>query len=106
MGTLIYGANGRSIEFDDRDLAHLQFVITGKLRRSENFLLTCHGSDDALHVLWLSPAVLLEFVYSCSVYPPLNRRWLEQLTVAANQSGVLRPAPEPVGTSERALEFA
>ncbi|NEN05430.1 hypothetical protein G3T36_06055 [Diaminobutyricibacter tongyongensis] len=106
MGTLIYGANGRSIEFDDRDLAHLQFVIAGKLRRSENFLLTFRGQDDVLHVLWLSPAVALEFIYSCPVYPSLNRKWLEQLTISANQSGVLLLAPEPVGAAERALEFA
>ncbi|WP_456302343.1 DUF7882 family protein, partial [Streptomyces bacillaris] len=38
MGALIY--DGQSFEFDDRALAHLQAVITMKLRRREPFLLT------------------------------------------------------------------
>ena len=34
MGKLYYGAARYEVEFEDRVLAHLQLVMTGKLRRS------------------------------------------------------------------------
>ncbi|MFD3444536.1 hypothetical protein ACFDTO_08055 [Microbacteriaceae bacterium 4G12] len=40
MGTLFYGASRLEVTFDDRVLAHLQIVMTSKLRRHESFMLS------------------------------------------------------------------
>ncbi len=59
MGTLHYGfERGYAIEIDDRTLAHLQFVIVAKLRRSEGFAFIWNKPTDAgsgRAVLWLAP---------------------------------------------------
>ena len=45
MGTLRYEME--EFSFDDRVLAHVQIVISTKLRRGENFFLTCgDGTPD------------------------------------------------------------
>jgi len=95
MGTLIYGGGSTRVELSDRELAHLQFVITAKLRRCEGFLLSVQDADGTLHALWLSASLPLEFAYSTPVLPLLNREWLEALTVSASQAGGLRLLPEP-----------
>ncbi|WP_374008405.1 hypothetical protein [Leifsonia sp. LS-T14] len=107
MGTLIYAGGSTRVELSDRELAHLQFVITGKLRRREGFLLSVHDSDGTLHVVWLSASLPLDFAYSSPVLPPLNREWLEVLTVCAGHAGGLRLLPEPAeGAKDDALATA
>lgn len=93
MGLLVYNG-GTAIEIPDRTLAHLQAVFIDKLRRLENFSF-CWDDGPRRYVLWLGPAVPLEFVYAGNRAPSLNRRWLEQLAVAAGASGGLVVMPEP-----------
>ena len=93
MGTLIY--NGRtSIPLDDRTLAHLQVVVISKLRRRESFAFTA-TVDGRQVVAWMGPSVALEFVYSGSRHPILNRDWLELLAQAAASTEGLFIVPEP-----------
>jgi len=97
MGKLYYGAARFEIEFDDRVLAHLQLVMTGKLRRSEGFLLSWgtpaeRGSGRSM--VWIHPATDLHFQFAGSGRPAVNRDWLERLAVLANTATGLYVTPE------------
>ncbi len=81
MGSLIYGAAVEH-EFDDRVLAHLKIAIVTKLRLQESFLLnwvipTDQGSGRMS--IWISPSIPLEFRFSGSRPPELNKVWLDAL---------------------------
>lgn len=89
MGTLIYdGADG--FTFDDRVLAHLQAVIQTKLRRREGFLLVwtdrTAGADGTLRSIWADPSISMQFVFTRSTLPDLNREWLTLLSERANSN--------------------
>ncbi len=101
MGQLLYGSPSVVIELDDRVLAHLQVVITAKLRREEKFTLSWvdDTSDWARSAIWLHPAIALQFRFTDAVEPQLNREWMEALMVSANTASGLRVVPEPKGES-------
>jgi hypothetical protein len=92
MGTLIYGAH-QKLEFDDRLLAHLQIVISTKLRRREGFYLSwreSHDSGSGRVSIWLDASIPLMFRYTKSAMVTINREWLEELTLSSNTaSGLL-----------------
>lgn len=85
-------------DFDDRLLAHLQRVISVKLRRGEPFLLSWR-EDPSTGVgrtsVWINPHSALSFKYFGSRQPSINPRWLEALAYAANQQTGLYAVPEP-----------
>ena len=88
MGHLIYGS-GAEYEIDDRTLSHLKIAILSKLRLQESFLLnwTIDASRGSGRVsLWLSPAVPLQFRFSESRPPELNRVWLEALARSSHST--------------------
>jgi hypothetical protein len=98
MGKFIYGAPSITVEFDDRVLAHIKVVIVSKLRRNESFTFSWEipssmGSGSSS--VWLHPAIPLQFQFSGSREPALNRRWLDELNSSANTPGGLRVMPEP-----------
>jgi hypothetical protein len=98
MGLLIYGAGPSEIEIEDRTLAHLQLVITAKLRRNEQFMLTWTNPPErgsGRSAVWISPHVPVHFKYLGSRTPAINRAWLDVLMEAANDPGGLMPIPEP-----------
>lgn len=77
MGQLIYGP-GTVYEMDDRTLAHVKVAVVTKLRRQETFLLSWshpveHGSGRVS--LWISVMVPLQFQFSGSRPPVINRAW-------------------------------
>lgn len=97
MGTLIYGAPGIEIAFDDRTLAHLQVVITAKVRRGESFVfswVTPVESGSGRNSIWLDPAIPLYFRYGGSRLPALNREWIDTLAASSNTAGGLVLTPE------------
>jgi hypothetical protein len=99
MGSLVYGAQAAETAVDDRTLAHLQVVITAKLRRNETFILTLEGGGDlGRRVLWIAPAIPLMFWYDGSGPPALNKHWLEDMIVHANTMAGLIVSPEPSHT--------
>jgi hypothetical protein len=86
MGILYYGASRLKVEFDDRFLAHLQIVVTSKLRRGESF--TINWRDDqkvgnGRSSVWVSPSTDLHFKFSGARVPEINRAWIEALTASA-----------------------
>jgi hypothetical protein len=90
VGTLHYGSE--EFSFEDQLLAHLQVVITLKLRRGEPFFLSwatdiLHGSGR--HAVWLSTPTPIHIEYSGNRAPGINRDWIESLVVAANSSSGL-----------------
>ncbi|KQV04987.1 DUF7882 family protein [Leifsonia sp. Root112D2] len=88
MGYLIYGA-GAEYEIDDRVLAHLKIAVVAKLRLQESFLLnwSLSPSDGSGRVsLWLSPSIPLQFRFSGSKPPELNRLWLQALAHSSHGS--------------------
>ena len=97
MGTLHYG-EGQSAEFDDRVLAHLQIVIGAKLRRGESFYFTWieeHRTGDVRTSLWVNATTPLVYRYQGSRLPTINRRWIDELALAANTMSGLRIVTEP-----------
>ena len=102
VGTLHYGHAGLQTSIDDRSLAHLQAVISAKLRRHEGFIFTCE--TEAVHgaprrAFWISAEVPLVFEYAGDEQTPLNREWLEILSRSASSSNGLRLIAEPVAGS-------
>ena len=103
MGTLLYGNSGMEIAFDDRALAHLQIVITAKLRRREGFVFSwtsAPGAGSGRSAIWLDPSSTLFFRYFGSRPPAINREWIEVLAASSNNPGGLVFTAEPESSSE------
>ena len=101
MGSLFYGSPGTEIAFDDRALAHLQIVITAKLRRRESFVFSWTNSvkdGGGRGALWLDPSSALYFHYSGSRPPAINREWLNALAMSSNTPAGLLFTDEPDAT--------
>ncbi len=107
MGKLIY-ENQVRVDFDDRVLAHLQTVITAKLRRSESFTLMWKDDvsvGDGRTIVWLHPQCSLVYKFYGSRLPALNRAWLEALTYTANMPAGLYVVPEPAHPGDQPPPF-
>ena len=101
MGTLHYGASRTSIRVDDRALAHLQTVITTKLRRNEGLLLHWdrpveNGSGRG--AFWIHPQCDLIYEYDGGREASLDAIELDRLMVEASGTKGLR-----IRAQERAL---
>jgi len=97
MGKFSY-QTGTRVDFEDRVLAHLQVVISNKLRRGESFVFTWRDDasiGDGRTSVWLNPSVAMSFKYYGSRAPSLNRAWIEALAVTANSPNGLYVIPEP-----------
>ena len=82
MGYLIYGS-GAEYEIDDRVLAHLKIAIVAKLRLQESFLVNWSVPAEAGSgrvSLWVAPGVPLQFRFSGSKPPELNRVWIDAMS--------------------------
>jgi len=95
---LLYGDSGRQIEFDDRVLAHLQIVISTKLRRHESFFFS--WKDDPVvgngrSSIWLAPSIPLFFKFATASRHIINREWIDELTTSANNTQGLYLSNEP-----------
>ena len=79
MGRFSYDGNVKA-DFDDRVLAHLQVVISQKLRRGETFTFTWRNDTslgDGRTAIWLHPHASIVYSYHGSRQPALNRAWLD-----------------------------
>ena len=88
MGKLVYG-DDYEIEFDDRELAHLQIAIGLKLRRKEGFFFSwtedvSRGSGRT--AIWIDPGISLIFRYNGGRPPLINREWLDALTRSSSSA--------------------
>jgi hypothetical protein len=97
VGKFIYGTNGYELELDDRTLAHLKVAMFSKLRRNEAFSFSWQVDPEAgsgRHSVWISPASTIHFQFFGSRRPALNRRWIKEMVMAAN-NGDLQLMTEP-----------
>lgn len=97
MGKFTY-ATGVKVDFEDRVLAHLQVVISNKLRRGESFVFTWRDDaslGDGRTSVWLNANLAMSFKYFGSRAPALNRTWIEALAITANSPTGLYVVPEP-----------
>ena len=97
MGYLSYGDMAR-VRLDDRLLAHLQLVITTKLRRGESFTFTWRKSPadgGGRSSIWLHPSLPIVFDFEGSRAPSINRHWMELLMDSAESTTGLEAVAEP-----------
>lgn len=94
VGVLSYA--GSEHHFDDRLLAHLQVVITTKLRRRETFALNWQPVEGAgREAIWVDNGLPIRFRYDNAAIAPLNREWLEALMDGTHRPNGLLVMPEP-----------
>lgn len=110
MGKFLFEQQLR-VDFDDRVLAHLQIVITTKLRRAESFTFSWRDDasiGDGRTSIWIHPASVMVFKFSGSRPPRVNRAWLEALSFTANgpQGLYVVPEPAPVGPEKDSVDEA
>jgi hypothetical protein len=100
LGTLHYGASRTSIRIDDRALAHLQVVITTKLRRNEGFMIQWDRpkeSGSGRGGFWIHPNCDLTYEFDGSREAALDHEELDRMMVAASANGGLRITAEMRG---------
>lgn len=98
MGKFIYGVPPAAVDLDDRLLAHLRVAIMTKLRRGEPFMFELNVSPSegsGRRSFWVHPAVPMQFHFSGSREPRINRAWVEALYAEASSNVGLRVIPEP-----------
>lgn len=98
MAKLLYGESGLEIEFDDRVLAHIHIVISAKLRRQEGFFFSWKDDPtvgNGRSSIWIEKSIPLYFVFSTPTQHVINKEWLNQLSVSANQTQGLYLSDEP-----------
>ena len=107
MGKFTY-ENSIKVDFEDRTLAHLQIVITNKLKHGEPFHFTWKDDasiGDGRTVVWINPHSSLVFKFYGSRRPSINPAWVNALAFTANSPNGLYIVPEPplpVATPEHA----
>lgn len=88
MGHLLYGS-ASEYEFDDRILAHLKVVIVSRLSRQESFLLswaTEPRAGSGRMSVWIAPSIPLQFRFSGSRPPALNKTWIDVMSRLSHTS--------------------
>ncbi|KQO95783.1 DUF7882 family protein [Leifsonia sp. Leaf264] len=106
MGELIYGA-GTSYEMDDRTLAHIKVATGLRLRRQESFYVSWaipSNQGSGRISIWASPSIPLQFHFSGSRPPELNRQWLQALDASAFSEGGMLVMRESDAASYLQLE--
>jgi hypothetical protein len=84
VGRLVYGTT--VYELEDRLLAHLQIVVSTKLRRGENFFVSWRNktaSGSGRQSVWIDNGIHLAFEYDGAGIPKVNREWVEVLGSSA-----------------------
>jgi hypothetical protein len=92
LGKLLYSSAAIEVGFEDRALAHIQLVISAKLRRGEKFFFSW---QDNISVGSGRSSIPLYFKFAGSKPVNINRDWLEAMMETANSSHGLAFLPEP-----------
>jgi hypothetical protein len=94
MGVLRY--HNEDFEMDDRVLAHVQVILSAKMRRRESFFLSWAnpGSEAGSHMVWMHESVPVHIQFSSTKLPSINRDWINSLMKDAT-TGTVHLAEEP-----------
>jgi hypothetical protein len=98
MGKLLYSSDSIEIGFDDRALAHIQLVISSKLRRGEKFFFSWQDNisvGSGRSSIWVEQSIPLYFKFAGSRPVAINRDWLDAMMATANSNAGLAFIPEP-----------
>jgi hypothetical protein len=103
VGRFIF-ENASKAEFEDRLLAHLEHVITSKLRRGECF--TFSWKEDisvggGRTTIWVHPHANIVYKFHGGRTPSLNPAWLHALGFTASGPHGLCVVPEPDAAAYR-----
>ena len=93
MGTLHYGGSRTTIPIDDRTLAHLQAVITTKLRRNEGLLVQWDRTVErgsGRGAVWIHPSTDLFYEYERGWEASLDPVELDRMMMEASGPRGLR----------------
>jgi hypothetical protein len=96
VGSLHY--DGREFELDDRVLAHLQIVISTKLRRRESFFVTWIQPQErgsGRHTIWVDNGVPMHIFFAGSRVPAINTNWIDEMMTSARRASGLQVREEP-----------
>lgn len=97
MGTLYYGASRTPVRMDDRALAHLQMVITTKLRRGEGFMIHWDENPEGSASrggMWIHTSCDLAYEFVGAREPSLDKEELDRMMLAASANSGLRVMAE------------
>jgi hypothetical protein len=97
VGILTYNSS-RSIEMDDRTLAHVRSAMFAKLRRGESFSFSWErtpAEGSGRNAVWIDVDTPLSFEFFERQEGELNGAWIAELVRAANTPGGLVLSPEP-----------
>jgi len=97
MGKFIYDGNVK-VEIEDRALAHLQLVITAKLRRAEPFGFSWREDisiGGGRTTVWVHAGSSIVYKYYGGRQPSISRAWVDALAFTANSPTGLYLVPEP-----------
>ena len=96
-GKLFMGASSQHLQVDDRTLMHLKVVIFAKFRRHESFAFSWdRGGGGGRSSTWLQESVFIRFEFAGDPLTPMNRKWIDDLMVAANSPAGLTIVKEPI----------
>lgn len=97
MGVLHYGVH--EVQFEDELLSHLQLLISTKLRRGENFMISWTRPAEqggGRQSLWIDNGVPILFDFADSRLPKLSREWIDNLVVqSAGSAGIHITSQDP-----------
>ncbi|MFJ6652349.1 ATP-dependent DNA ligase [Microbacterium sp. NPDC091313] len=97
MGTITF-EHSTKVEFEDRLLAHLEHVITARLRRGESFTFTWKEDTSVgggRTTVWLHPRMHIVYKFHGARKPQLNPAWLHALGQTSYGPDGLYIVPEP-----------
>ena len=106
MGILTYNST-RTLELEDRLLAHLRAVIFAKLRGGESFSFSWEqtpAQGSGRNSVWIGPDTPLAFEFFDQRDIALNPDWIRRLTRAANSPAGLVLLPEVEGAADAATQ--
>lgn len=106
MGKFIYDGDVKT-EIEDRALAHIQLVVTAKLRRGEPFGFTWREDmsvGGGRTTVWVHPGASIVYKYYGGRQPAINRAWVEALAFTANSPTGLYLIPEPAEGNSAPVE--
>lgn len=96
-GKLFMGSSSQHLQVDDRTLMHLKVVIFAKFRRHESFAFSWdRGGSGGRSSTWLHESVFIRFEFAGDPLTPMNRKWIDDLMVAANSPAGLSIVKEPI----------
>jgi hypothetical protein len=103
MGKFVFETSTK-VDIEDRALAHLEHVITAKLRRGESFTFSWKEDlsvGSGRTTVWVHPHSSIVYKFYGGRAPSISPAWLHALAYTAASPRGLYLVPEPDASHER-----